>query len=256
MKRRIVILILCVFILSGCQTLSNTFNNRTEKINEELISDYKNDSYNSLNAIVKKETVSDPDNNEYYVRYYDPSGNTVKIEEYNSEDDMLISTLTDYSKVNGSKTVIEYNPEYYDRFDPGIPGVKHFYVIRDILYYGKSTSSLKNPSMQSCPYIYERYYSNGAREIGYYLLNSFGEQYFDFSEQYDEDGNLVTVRHGDPDHDWDQLRMERYEYENGELIRKIECDLVEKTAVCTDYKDGEAVSTETWIIDEYGNRIE
>ncbi|MCR5066868.1 MAG: hypothetical protein K6A14_02270 [Erysipelotrichaceae bacterium] len=50
--------------------------------------------------------------------------------------------------------------------------------------------------------------------------------------------------------------MEYYEYKNGQMTRMVECDLNEKTAVCTDYKNGEPIKTENRIIDEYGNRVD
>ena len=254
MIRKIIVLLFCALVLCGCDELSGSGLSKADRINEALLADVSEDSYKPLPVSVRKETGSVREDGTYLITYYDINDNVIKMEFYDASDGMLINTGTFYDKKDGQKVVTEYNPEYYESHcEPGFPV---YFLVSDVWYYGKMTNSTKTPIMGTCPSFRQWRDSDGCWGTEYYPLDEYCESYLDTIREYDAQDNLIRVWYGDPEHGaYTKVRMEYYEYKNGQMTRMVECDLIEKTAVCTDYKNGEPVKTENWIIDEYGNRV-
>ena len=256
--KRIVCVLLCAAILCGCGAVSDPGRNKNERINEEFLAGYKNEeSYHSLPVAVSSETADIADGSGYVINYYGTNNNIVKTETYRNDFDKPFCVSLFYTGQNREKTVTEYNPEYYEHQEKLYPSpFPRVDLLKKIDYYGEATASLKNPAMQSGPIIFEYFYSDGSWSFSRYLLDEWNEQYLELSESYDGQGNLITTSRGKPGQGWDAVTLEYYDYDNGQMIRKVECDLVERTAICTEYKNGEPVSTATWKIDENGMRID
>ncbi|MBR5755639.1 MAG: hypothetical protein IKX97_07470, partial [Erysipelotrichaceae bacterium] len=189
----------------------------------------------------------------YCIDYFDDNGTQLGTEYRYAPNDMWMYTLRYYYRgTYPYKSAFECNREFYDHFDEY--GLSHEWYkdySEQIYYNGEGNS------FGQLPQVIETSLPDGSRGIARILLKKNGNgTYYDSSESYDKDGNLISLYRSEEDWPYDFTYAEKYEYEDGVLVMSYIYDYKNGTATRTEYENGEPVYTDTWPIDEPGNLIE